>query len=101
MEQVGVVWCVVLLQVLSGSYDGTIRVHGLKSGKMLKEFRGHTSYVQVGTVLAVAQQVACSTPVEFNLVTYPRAVPALCLRDWFLDGQAPGVMQRAVQRQCV
>lgn len=34
-------------QVLSGSYDGTIRVHGLKSGKMLKEFRGHTSYVQV------------------------------------------------------
>jgi WD40 repeat-containing protein SMU1 len=42
----------VLLQVLSGSYDGTIRVHGLKSGKMLKEFRGHTSYVQVGAVLA-------------------------------------------------
>jgi WD40 repeat protein len=35
------------LQVLSGSYDGSIRVHGLKSGKMLKEFRGHTSYVQV------------------------------------------------------
>jgi WD40 repeat protein len=34
-------------QVLSGSYDGSIRVHGLKSGKMLKEFRGHTSYVQV------------------------------------------------------
>jgi WD40 repeat-containing protein SMU1 len=39
--------CVLPLQVLSGSYDGTIRVHGLKSGKMLKEFRGHTSYVQV------------------------------------------------------
>jgi WD40 repeat-containing protein SMU1 len=36
-----------VVQVLSGSYDGTIRVHGLKSGKMLKEFRGHTSYVQV------------------------------------------------------
>jgi len=35
--------------VLSGSYDGTVRVHGLKSGKMLKEFRGHTSYVQVRT----------------------------------------------------
>lgn len=31
--------------VLSGSFDGTVRVHGLKSGKMLKEFRGHTSYV--------------------------------------------------------
>jgi hypothetical protein len=23
-------------QVLSGSFDGTVRVHGLKSGKMLK-----------------------------------------------------------------
>ena len=32
-------------QVLSASFDGTVRVHGLKSGKMLKEFRGHTSYV--------------------------------------------------------
>ncbi|GLI61723.1 hypothetical protein VaNZ11_004147 [Volvox africanus] len=32
-------------QVLSGSFDGTVRVHGLKSGKMLKEMRGHTSYV--------------------------------------------------------
>ncbi len=31
--------------VLSGSYDGLARVHGIKSGKMLKEFRGHTSYV--------------------------------------------------------
>lgn len=44
------VTCVALsrdgTQVLSGSYDGTVRVHGLKSGKMLKEFRGHTSYVQ-------------------------------------------------------
>lgn len=44
-------WCLVcgVVQVLSGSYDGTIRVHGLKSGKMLKEFRGHTSYVQVSS----------------------------------------------------
>jgi hypothetical protein len=33
------------LQVLSGSFDGTVRVHGLKSGKMLKEMRGHTSFV--------------------------------------------------------
>jgi WD40 repeat-containing protein SMU1 len=31
--------------VVSGSFDGTVRVHGLKSGKLLKEFRGHTSYV--------------------------------------------------------
>lgn len=32
-------------QVLSASFDHTIRVHGLKSGKMLKEFKGHTSFV--------------------------------------------------------
>ncbi|CAO3621878.1 unnamed protein product [Cunninghamella echinulata] len=32
-------------QVLSGSYDHTIRLHGLKSGKALKEFRGHSSFV--------------------------------------------------------
>ena len=29
----------VAAQVLSASFDGTARVHGLKSGKMLKEFR--------------------------------------------------------------
>lgn len=32
-------------QVLSGSYDHTIRLHGLKSGRALKEFRGHSSFV--------------------------------------------------------
>lgn len=31
--------------VLTGSFDCTIRIHGLKSGKMLKEFKGHTSFV--------------------------------------------------------
>ena len=29
-------------QLLSASFDMTVRVHGLKSGKTLKEFRGHT-----------------------------------------------------------
>ncbi|RCI04188.1 hypothetical protein CU098_011295 [Rhizopus stolonifer] len=32
-------------QILSGSYDQTVRIHGLKSGKMLKEFRGHQSFI--------------------------------------------------------
>lgn len=31
--------------VLSCSYDQTVRVHGLKSGKCLKELRGHASFV--------------------------------------------------------
>ena len=34
-------------QLLSASYDMTIRIHGLKSGKTLKEFRGHTSFVNM------------------------------------------------------
>ena len=32
-------------QVASGSFDALVRIHGLKSGKALKEMRGHGSYV--------------------------------------------------------
>lgn len=32
-------------QILTASFDYTARAHGLKSGKTLKEYRGHTSYV--------------------------------------------------------
>ena len=32
-------------QLLSGSYDTTARLHGLRSERMLREFRGHASYV--------------------------------------------------------
>ena len=32
-------------QLLSASFDMSVRVHGLKSGKTLKEFRGHASFV--------------------------------------------------------
>merc|ERR1719154_176681 len=44
-------------QLLSASFDMTIRVHGLKSGKTLKEFRGHTSYVNCVTFTADAHQL--------------------------------------------
>lgn len=37
--------------VLSSSFDGLMRLHGLKSGRMLKEFRGHTSFVTGFTVV--------------------------------------------------
>lgn len=33
------------LQILTASFDQIARIHGLKTGKVLKEFRGHTSYV--------------------------------------------------------
>ena len=36
-------------QILSASFDSTVRIHGLKSGKTLKEFRGHSSYVNSAT----------------------------------------------------
>eukprot|EP00879_Flechtneria_rotunda_P033531 GHRR01037147.1.p1 GENE.GHRR01037147.1~~GHRR01037147.1.p1 ORF type:complete len:490 (+),score=181.28 GHRR01037147.1:134-1603(+) len=60
------VTCVALsrdgTQVLSGSYDGSICVHGLKSGKMLKEYRGHTSYVQdVCFSVDGSQVISCSS----------------------------------------
>ncbi|KAJ3118665.1 Serine/threonine-protein kinase smu1 [Nowakowskiella sp. JEL0407] len=31
--------------VLSGGFDCLVRIHGIKSGKMLKEFKGHSSFV--------------------------------------------------------
>ncbi|KAI7857408.1 WD40-repeat-containing domain protein [Circinella umbellata] len=34
-------------QLLSSSYDQTIKIHDLRSGKLLKEFRGHQSFVNV------------------------------------------------------
>lgn len=36
-------------QILTASFDHTIKLHGLKSGRTLKEFRGHTSYVNAAT----------------------------------------------------
>jgi WD40 repeat-containing protein SMU1 len=40
-------------QVISTSFDNTLRIHGIQSGKTLKIFRGHTSYVQRASLLQV------------------------------------------------
>ena len=42
----------MLWQILSASFDQSIRVHGLKSGKTLKEMRGHTSFVNEAIFMA-------------------------------------------------
>jgi WD40 repeat-containing protein SMU1 len=31
--------------ILSGGLDGSVRIHGLNTGKLLKQFNGHTSFV--------------------------------------------------------
>jgi len=38
-------WSKDSTHILTASFDMTARAHGVKSGKTLKEFRGHTSYV--------------------------------------------------------
>ena len=43
--------------MLSASFDMTVRIHGLKSGKTLKEFRGHSSYVNSVTYTPDGHQV--------------------------------------------
>mmetsp|Transcript_66963 Transcript_66963/g.187171 ORF Transcript_66963/g.187171 Transcript_66963/m.187171 type:complete len:525 (-) Transcript_66963:45-1619(-) len=40
-----IAWSKDSSQILTASFDSTARAHGLKSGKTLKEYRGHTSYV--------------------------------------------------------
>ncbi|KAG0266594.1 Serine/threonine-protein kinase smu1 [Mortierella polycephala] len=48
-------------QVLSASFDLTVRLHGLKSGKMLREFRGHTSFVNHASFSLDGTQVMTSS----------------------------------------
>lgn len=31
--------------MLSGSYDKLVKIHNIKSGKLVKEFQGHTSFI--------------------------------------------------------
>lgn len=65
--------------VLSSSYDGLVRVHGIKSGKMLKELRGHTSYVNDaiyspdGSQVRGIVKVSVGSPVCCSLGLYVRA----------------------------
>jgi WD40 repeat-containing protein SMU1 len=49
MSSGGAVTCLAFAkdssQLLSGGQDGTLKVHGLRSGKLLKELRGHSSSI--------------------------------------------------------
>ncbi|KAF9433925.1 Serine/threonine-protein kinase smu1 [Entomortierella beljakovae] len=48
-------------QVLSSSFDLTVRLHGLKSGKMLREFRGHTSFINHASFSLDGTQIMSSS----------------------------------------
>ena len=52
--------------ILSSSYDGLARIHGIKSGKMLKEFRGHTSYVNYAIYSPDGSQVTDPVLRDYN-----------------------------------
>lgn len=64
-------------QVLSGSYDHTIRIHGLKSGKTLKEFRGHSSFVNAVLYSNDNSQIISASSDGTVKVKIIRAVPFL------------------------
>ena len=69
-------------QIISGSFDATIRVHGIKSGKLLKEMRGHTSYVNdCGFSPDGARLVSCSSD---GTVRVWDAKTSDCLHEWRL-----------------
>jgi WD40 repeat-containing protein SMU1 len=44
-------------QLLTTSFDCTARIHGLKSGKTIKEFSGHASYVNCGLYTRDGSQI--------------------------------------------
>ncbi len=39
-------WSTDCSKIITSSLDGTVRMHGLRSGKTIKFFRGHTAFVQ-------------------------------------------------------
>lgn len=51
------------------------RIHGLKSGKMLKEFRGHSSYVNDAVFTADGSRVITASS--------DCTVKVSCPNDWF------------------
>ncbi len=66
-------------QLLSASYDQTIRIHGLKSGKTLKEFKGHTSFVNMVTFVPDSPQIlSCSSDGSVKVRELCSSILLLC-----------------------
>eukprot|EP00808_Paulinella_micropora_P025177 g71418.t1 len=56
-----VCWAKDSTQLLTASFDNTLRIHGLKSGRTLKEFRGHASYVTAALYGTESNQVVSAS----------------------------------------
>jgi len=48
-------------QLLTASFDCSLRIHGLKSGKLIKEFTGHTSFVNDAVYSVDGHQVVSAS----------------------------------------
>mmetsp|Transcript_49768 Transcript_49768/g.119305 ORF Transcript_49768/g.119305 Transcript_49768/m.119305 type:complete len:512 (+) Transcript_49768:24-1559(+) len=67
-------------QLCSASYDASMRMHGLKSGKTLKEMRGHTSYINHCAYTADGLRICSSGSDGWVKVWDPKT--AECLHSW-------------------
>ena len=57
-------------QLLTTSFDTMARIHGLKSGKTIKEFRGHTSFVNCGLFTSDNNVLTASSDGTMKLWNY-------------------------------
>ncbi|KAI9329230.1 WD40 repeat-containing protein SMU1 [Zopfochytrium polystomum] len=86
-------------QVLSASFDQTVRIHGIRSGKTIKEFRGHVSFVNDAVFVHDGSKVISAS--SDGTAKFWDVKTAECLATLTLhDGQAvtSGVHSATVQR---
>ncbi|KAJ2830485.1 hypothetical protein IWW50_000243 [Coemansia erecta] len=81
-------------QILSGGVDCVLRIHGLKSGKMLKEFRGHTAPV-TGAIFSKDMASVISTSDDGSVRIWD-ASTATCTRSVVPDADKHGLSSPAV-----
>jgi WD40 repeat-containing protein SMU1 len=48
-------------QLLSCSYDHTIKIHAIRTGKLLNSFKGHTAFVNAAIYLADNTRIASAS----------------------------------------
>jgi len=77
-------------QIVSGGYDQLVKVFGMQSGIMLKELRGHSSYVNSVAVLTAPKQVVLASGSGDATVRIWNMKTSDCLKVIKLKAQSPG-----------